>query len=235
MFEPNTIKTLLTMKREKKNEAAAGVTGTTEAPLTKVQDSTTMTSNIGFSTIQESLNLTTEMDNYIKDLQKWKKDYAENEKKQEKEAEQEKLAKRPKQPTPSKAFSEEKEKMEKELVEVNAKCDAEVKEITASKAKMLEIQRQKEEIDKKLSISQQNLESKNATKQVTSSLDELQSQLKFDTEEMSSLVSKIGIEDKAVGAGKAEENKAGDGKVSKILAELDQDMKELDDLLKKQE
>jgi len=228
MFEPNTIKTLLSMKREKNGSEK-------DSPPTnivsKTVDATAMATNIGFATIQESMDLNNEMDNFLKEHEKWKSEYAEKQK-----ILNSKIAKPIEKPTESqKTENFTNIWLAKESLESAKKCDANAKELENKKTKFQDVQSKKAEIDKKIELSQKAFENKAAVQKLVSPLDELESQLKFEDEELSEIL-KSQKDKKNYGKNeeikKNEENKTDDPKVAKLLKDLDADMKELDELLK---
>lgn len=245
------------MKRERKDAETASPSNPTKTPDT--------VASIGFATIQESLDLKNEMDTYIKDLQKWKADYAEKEKAMSAKTTKKKIPKHVQQ----QAGTQESagmiiERMEKETAEVGRICEKEAQVISENKAKMQAIQKQNAELNKKLGASQINLESKNMAKEILRPLEDLQSQLKFSNDELMSMIrledekfakltaTSSGDKKKKPSGSKATKEKLKEErrkeakkkskkddeetvetqKVSKILADLDKEMKELDSLLK---
>ncbi len=243
------------MKRERSDAAGSSPAN----PGAKVPDSA---SSIGFATIQESLDLKNEMDTYIKDLQKWKADYAAK----EKATKLAKPAPRPPKPIQQQAGPQEHgmelEKMEKETADIGRMCEKEEQEISESKRRMQAMQKQKAELDRKLGASQISFESRGMVKEILRPLDDLQSQLKFSNDELMARLriedEKLAADDKAKGKGKKkdpakskekekkkealkrgmkketkkEEDTGESKKVSKILADLDKEMREIDSLLK---
>ncbi len=221
------------MKRGTAPEPSGSAAAITVTSCKQLDYSNLTTTHIGFATIQESMDLNNEMDEFIKNHQKWKAEYAERQK-----TLQEKLAHAPPVPVPVKKVPDEaSEQMRKELWEVSKRCGADIKELESTKSKMLEMQRQKAEIDKKLQLSQKALENKGEVQKLVSPLDELQSQLNFEADELAEILkpdkkANSGTTAVAAPAAAKTESEKADPKVAKILADLDQDMKELDELLK---
>eukprot|EP00826_Nyctotherus_ovalis_P004799 TRINITY_DN11062_c0_g1_i1.p2 TRINITY_DN11062_c0_g1~~TRINITY_DN11062_c0_g1_i1.p2 ORF type:complete len:225 (+),score=66.55 TRINITY_DN11062_c0_g1_i1:77-751(+) len=215
MYEPNKIKTLLQIKKNK---------GESSEENSRPESFTT---NVGFGTIQESLDLNTEIDQFIKDHEKWKKEYAQKQKLQAQSVKPAVL--------PKKSKKEEKNWIKNELIELSKKCENNIKEFASHKVEIEKIQQQKLNMDAKLTISQKALENRDAVKEMISPLDELQSKLELEAGELSDILKpgqtkpNSSITEKMT---TTEEQSAEDNKVSKILADLDQDMKELDELLK---
>ena len=214
MFEPNKIKTLLQMKKNKGESGEEAI------------KSESFTTNVGFGTIQESLDLKGEIDQFLKEHEKWKKDYAE---KQQLQAQSIK-------PAVVKKKSDKKEKnwIKDELIEISRKCENNIKQFASQKVEMEKLQQQKFNMDVKLTLSQKALENRDEIKEMVSPLDELKNQLELEAGELTELLNQTNIKTNSSSANtKTEETPlAGDNKISKILADLDEDMKELDELLK---
>eukprot|EP00826_Nyctotherus_ovalis_P032159 TRINITY_DN25963_c0_g1_i2.p1 TRINITY_DN25963_c0_g1~~TRINITY_DN25963_c0_g1_i2.p1 ORF type:complete len:199 (-),score=50.72 TRINITY_DN25963_c0_g1_i2:155-751(-) len=183
------------------------------------------TANVGFGAIQENLNLKSEIDQFLENHEKWKKEYAQRQKLQELPIKVIKLEVPVEEPDESR-----NNKIKDELIELSRKCEGDIKEFALHKVEIEKLQQQKLTMDTKLTLSQKALENREAVEEMVSPLNELQGQLEFEADKLSGILSQP-PNDNSI-ADTKESTLPEDKKVSKILADIDEDMKELDELLK---
>ena len=171
-------------------------------------------SNGRFDVFQESMNLSMKIDQFIKDHKKWRAEY--------------KNVKRDTKiniPVYRRNRRKSNEGLRRVLTDAKKRCDNSILDFANNKRRIQEAQKQKIDMDMSLIVYKKQLENINASKQVVSPLDDLEEQLKIETDKLSKA---LNVDDKL----SARRPNVGDEKINKILSDLDKDMNELNELLK---
>lgn len=174
-------------------------------------ENTSLIANAGLSIIQTSIDLNAKMDKFIKEHEKWK---AEDMRRKEE-------LNREFTPPIFNPTANSNENLKKAVVNQQNNSDNYIKEFATYKRRMQIAHQQKIDMDIALQTYKKQLDTINAGKRVVSPLNKIQSQLQLanqlsetleSTEEPTSSL----LEDK---------------RINKVLADLDEDMKELNELL----
>lgn len=180
-------------------------------------ENSSLLANVGLDIVQTSIDLNHKMNEFIQEHEKWKAEDS----RRKKELDDRFLA-------PTLASTNTKvnphEKLRAKLIEQQNNCENCIKEFADHKNRMKMAQKQKIEMDVTLETYKKQLDAINASKRVVSPLNEIQNQLQLEERELSRVLQ--GVEEP-----NKEQPLTEDNRINKILADLNEDMKELNDLL----
>ena len=176
-------------------------------------ENSSLLANVGLDIVQAGIDLNTKMNKFLQEHTKWKaEDF-----KRKREIDNKFATIRFIQPKNKRNTNE---RLRRVLTEQQAHCENNIREFTNHKHRIRMAQKQKKEMDISLEIYKKQLDAINGSKRIVSPLNEIQRLLENNNRVL-----------KGIKEPNKELPPSKNDRINKILADLDKDMKELNELL----